>query len=220
MTRRSDKKSRGYFGIGIERPKTEMNIGTMWRSAFCFDAAFMYTIGRRAPKQAGDTTCAWRHVPMHEYSTVADWHAHVPFDCVPVGVEIVDGAQPLEDFVHPERAVYLLGPEDGGLSREAQLACVSIVQIDTRFCLNVASAATVLMYDRNAKRGRGAQSGEHHPVTVEVAGSKPVAVAHGSVAQTVERASEKREVGDSSAPRATNRGTDLAEQGFDPSGAT
>jgi len=28
------KEKRGYFGIGIYLPKTETNLGTLWRSAF------------------------------------------------------------------------------------------------------------------------------------------------------------------------------------------
>ncbi len=178
MTRGSDRVSRGYFGIGVERPKGSDNYGTMLRSAFCFDAAYIYTVGRRFPKQCSDTTQSWRHVPAFEYADVADWAAHIPYDAVPIGVELSDRAKPLETFTHPERAVYILGPEDGSLSREAQLVCRDVVQIDTRFCLNVASAATVLLYDRNMKR-------------------------RGSVAQTVERLSEKQEVEGSSTSRAT-----------------
>lgn len=152
MTRRGDRQpTRGYFGIGVERPKFEANIGTLYRSAICFDASFVFSIGARFPRQASDTTCSWRHVPALRYPTTADWHEHIPYSCEPIGVEIVDRAQPLEDFVHPQRAVYLLGPEDGGLSKVALDACSRVVQIDTRYCLNVASAGTVLLYDRALK---------------------------------------------------------------------
>lgn len=37
----------GYFGIGILQGKTEGNQGTIWRSAFQFGAAFVFTIGAR-----------------------------------------------------------------------------------------------------------------------------------------------------------------------------
>lgn len=154
MTRRAQAKGRGYFALGVERPKHADNIGTLLRSAVCFDAAFLYTVGRRFPKQASDTVRSWRHTPIIEFADVEDWHAHLPFDCVPVGVELVEGARPLESYTHPQRAIYLLGPEDGSLSRAAQDVCREIVQIDTRYCLNLAAAGTVLLYDRCAKAKR------------------------------------------------------------------
>ena len=70
MTRKADRRSRGYFGIGVERPKTPANIGTLWRSATCFDASFIFTIGRRFPEQSSDTTKTWRHIPKMEYRDV------------------------------------------------------------------------------------------------------------------------------------------------------
>lgn len=177
MTKLQSRRSRGYFAIGVERPKNEDNIGTLLRSAVCFDAAFMFTVGRRFPRQASDTLRSWRHTPIMEYDNVADWHAHIPYDCVPVGVEISDRARPLETFVHPERAIYILGPEDGSLSREAQLACAHVVQIETRYCLNLAVAGSVLLYDRHAKRGPVAQRPERLVVSQVVAGSSPVGTA-------------------------------------------
>ena len=147
---------RGYFGIGIERPKMAMNLGTLWRSAVCSDADFIFTIGERFHKQASDTVQSWRHVPCWRFDSVDDWH--IPFGCVPIGVEITDDAVPLETFVHPPRAVYLLGPEDGGLSDAALAQCAQVVKIDTRYCLNVATAGSIVMYDRQTKAYRETRS--------------------------------------------------------------
>lgn len=142
---------RGYFGIGVERSKTEANIGTLWRSAFALGADFIFTIGRRYPKQASDTTQAWRHIPLLEYEDVDDFRKHIPYDCPVVGVEITETAKSLETYTHPQRAIYLLGPEDGSLSKAAQEICLHIIKFDSRVCLNVASAGTIVMYDRNLK---------------------------------------------------------------------
>ena len=153
MTRRTDAANqRGYFGIGIERSKTEANVGTLWRSAYSLGAAFIFTIGRRYPRQASDTTATWRHIPLLEYADAEDFRAHVPYDCQLIGVEIDDRAVPLETFAHPVRAVYVLGPEDGSLSPTILERCQSVVAFDSRYCLNVAAAGTVVMYDRQTKR--------------------------------------------------------------------
>lgn len=151
MTRKSDRRSRGYFGIGIERSKTEANVGTLWRSAFALGASFVFTIGRRYPRQSSDTTESWRHIPLLEYADVDDFRAHIPYDCQVVGVEITPDAKALETFTHPQRAIYLLGPEDGSLSARAAELCQHVVRFDSAYCLNVAVAGTVVMYDRNAK---------------------------------------------------------------------
>lgn len=144
---------RGYFGIGIERSKTELNIGTLWRSAFALGASFIYTIGQRYPRQASDTTQAWKHIPLLEYADLEDFKNHIPYECNIIGVELTEDARSLETFVHPERAIYLLGPEDGSLSKEAIKICQQVVKFNSKYCLNVASAGTVVMYDRQTKMG-------------------------------------------------------------------
>ncbi len=150
-TRKESGRSRGYFGIGIERSKTEANVGTLWRSALCFGAAFIFVIGKRYPRQASDTPKTWRHIPLYEYRDVQDFADHRPLDCQLVGVEITPDAHSLETFSHPQRAVYLLGPEDGSLSAQALALCQSVVKFRSAYCLNVASAGTVVMYDRQTK---------------------------------------------------------------------
>ena len=152
MTRPADRRSRGFFGIGIERSKTEANVGTLWRSAYSLGASFIFTVGRRYPRQSSDTTESWRHIPLLEFASIDDLREHVPYDCQLVGVELTPTAVALETFRHPERAIYLLGPEDGSLSPRAMDACQHMVRFASSFCLNVAAAGTVVMYDRQTKR--------------------------------------------------------------------
>jgi len=159
MTRAESKRSRGYFGIGIERSKSPINVGTLWRSAYCLGAAFIFTIGQRYPRQSSDVPETWRHIPLLEYADVADFAAHRPYDCQVVGVELIDSAVALETYHHPQRAIYLLGPEDGSLSPAALDLCQAVVRFESAFCLNVASAGTVVMYDRQTK-GRRLASGK------------------------------------------------------------
>jgi tRNA G18 (ribose-2'-O)-methylase SpoU len=137
---------RGYFGIGIVAGKSPENIGGLWRSAHAFGASFIFTVGHRYPKQPTDTTKAWRHVPLYEYPTLEAFTGSLPRDCDVIGVEC-PGHRSLASFRHPERAVYLLGAEDVGL-RDAVEVCRSLVEIPTKNCLNVATAGSLVMYDR------------------------------------------------------------------------
>jgi len=143
---------RGYCGIGIYNVKSEVNTGTLWRSAYSLGADFIFTIGRRYKKQSSDTTATYRHLPLWNFTDFEDFRAHIPYDCQLVSVEIVDRAIDLRKFSHPERAIYLLGPEDGSLP-EAIIRCSqSIVKFYSDRCLNVASAGSIILYDRQSKR--------------------------------------------------------------------
>lgn len=142
---------RGYYGIGICNGKTEVNIGTLWRSAAIFGASFIFTIGKRYKKQSSDTMKAWRHIPLYNYETFDEFYKAMPYDCRLIGVELDERAHAINNFIHPERCVYLLGAEDLGLSREALRHCHTIIQLQGDYCLNVAVAGSIVMYDRLIK---------------------------------------------------------------------
>ena len=146
------KNTRGFFGIGIENTKTKANIGTLWRSAYALGAAFIFVIGERYKKQASDTIKAPRYIPMYHYDTFEEFTKNIPDNCEVIGVEIDYSAKDLTIFNHPERAIYLLGAEDLGLTKEAIKRCNRLVQIESETCLNVSVAGSIIMYDRNLKR--------------------------------------------------------------------
>jgi tRNA G18 (ribose-2'-O)-methylase SpoU len=142
---------RGYFGIGIYRPRKEVNLGTLWRSAHAFGASFIFTIGARYQVQASDTTKAHRHVPYFPLLDLGQFFNFIPYGCQLVGVEIVDQARDIKNFVHPERCIYILGPENGSLGKIVLHKCQHVIKIDSRFCLNVSTTGSIVMYDRIIK---------------------------------------------------------------------
>lgn len=143
---------RGYWGFGVYHPKTEVNIGTLWRSAHAFGASFLFTVGRRYKQQSSDVTVAWKHLPLWHFETMEDLKQHLPHSCPLIGVELDERARSLANFCHPERCCYLLGAEDHGLPLVVMDQCHQLIQIPSlEYCLNVASAGTVVMYDRMAK---------------------------------------------------------------------
>ncbi len=146
---------RGYFGVGVYHAKHEVNIGTLWRSAYQMGAAFVFTIGKRYERQAADTTKAWRHLPMMHYQDYDDFLAHLPLACPVVGIEM--GGRSLSGFTHFERCAYLLGAEDHGLPADVLSRCHYIVSLDAvrTPSYNVAVAGSIVMYDRMSKLGNG-----------------------------------------------------------------
>lgn len=141
----------GYFGIGIAHPKFEANMGTLWRTALSLGASFTFQIGAGYRRQSSDTSKSWRHLPHHTYDSIDEFRSAIPYACVPVAVENSAEATPIERYHHPERAVYLLGPEDNGLSPAALAVCRDTIIIPGRFCLNVAVAGSIVLFDRQAK---------------------------------------------------------------------
>lgn len=143
--------SRGFFEIGIFHGKTEVNLGTLWRSAYQLGAAGIFTIGRRYKMQASDTPKTWRHIPLRQYDTIDELVAALPHSCPLIGIEM--GGHSLSKFTHPERACYLLGAEDHGLPDVVIQRCHRLVSLESARTpsFNVAVTGSIVMYDRFIK---------------------------------------------------------------------
>jgi tRNA G18 (ribose-2'-O)-methylase SpoU len=139
---------RGYFGIGVQCCKNQINYGTLYRTAQILGASFLFLIGKRFRQQCSDTTQSWHHIPVHSYDTFDDFYKNLPHDCRLVGIELTDRATPLENFKHPDRACYLLGAEDNGLSSEAIRRCHLLLKMRGDRSMNVAVAGSIVLYHR------------------------------------------------------------------------
>lgn len=148
-------KQKGYFGIGCIGMKTADNYGTLFRTAQIMGADFIFLIGTRFKKQASDTMKSWKHLPLFEYDTFADFNKHRPYDCRLVGVELTESSIPIKDYKHPKQACYLLGAEDNGLTKEAIEACQEIIILPGERSMNVAVAGSIVLYDRVTKHCGG-----------------------------------------------------------------
>ena len=150
MPTRSDGHSkRGFFAIGMEHTKTAANLGTLFRSADLFGAAFIFTVGRRYQRQSSDTMKTPRNMPLFHFTDLNHLYQTLPYDCQLVGIEMLPQARPIEWFVHPVRCVYLLGAEDNGLSKEAVQRSHHLIQLPGRASCNVAVAGSIVMFSRH-----------------------------------------------------------------------
>ena len=140
-----------YFGIGIYACKTNHNLGTLWRSAYCFGASYIFLIGKKFEKQCSDTVNCYKKIPIYEYSDFDDFYSHIPYSSQIVGVEISDNAENICTFKHPPLCNYLLGAEDNGLPPHVINRCHKIVKINTKACLNVSVTGSIILYDRHLK---------------------------------------------------------------------
>ena len=164
---------RGYFGIGIEGVSKPMNLGSLLRTAHAFNASFLFTIAavvNRRQIENADTSSAMANLPLHEYPDLASFQ--LPRGCRLVGVELLPDAIDMPSFRHPPQAAYVLGAERSSLSPALQERCDFVIRIPTRFCVNLAVAGALVMYDRMVCLGRFAER------PVRVGGAGPLSPAH------------------------------------------
>jgi tRNA(Leu) C34 or U34 (ribose-2'-O)-methylase TrmL len=142
-------------------PKNAHNVGGAFRSCAALGVAQLWYTGDRAEAD----WLARGRVPIEErlrsnrartqlVKGEGRFLAQFPRDTVIVGVEVHPTAQPLAWFEHPERAVYVFGPEDGTLPKAIRAACHQIVILPTDDCLNLYAAVTGILLDRRLQRQR------------------------------------------------------------------
>lgn len=163
--------------VVLINPKTPYNVGSVIRACSIYGVPTLRWTGSRittaeARRKAGSHLKGNRpRLPREErlkdYSNV-DWREG-PDDVVtelvstygvtPVAVEKREAAEMLDEFVHPERALYVFGPEDGNVPQGVLAICHRFVCIPTvtkSTPLNLAAAVNVVLYDRHAKEREAA----------------------------------------------------------------
>jgi tRNA(Leu) C34 or U34 (ribose-2'-O)-methylase TrmL len=143
--------------IALIDPKFPHNVGAAVRAASCYGIGQVWFTGTRVQLVGERRHRLPREERMRGYQEVELRHADRVFDAfdpsvVPVAVELRRGSESLIDFVHPDNALYVFGPEDGSLGRSELSLCHRFVVIPTRHCANLSAAVYTVLYDRHAKR--------------------------------------------------------------------
>jgi tRNA(Leu) C34 or U34 (ribose-2'-O)-methylase TrmL len=148
--------------IIMHNPKYPHNVGAAVRACSCFDSDLIIFSGDRVSLEPEGKKGYRlpREERMKGYKHVEIVNDDYPFnrfskDVVPVAVEVRDNSEYLPYFIHPENAVYVFGPEDGSLPQIYLKHCQRFLYIPSPFCLNLAAAIYVVLYDRKAKLMRG-----------------------------------------------------------------
>lgn len=141
----------GYAAIGLYHPKDSKNVGAVLRAAGCYNSSMVAVCGKRYKKASTDTLNTHNKLPL---ILTEDLKSIVPFNCVPVAVELLPEAVNIVEYTHPKNAFYIFGPEDGSLGFSITTWCRDIIYIPTRSCMNLAATVNVVLYDRLAKQSR------------------------------------------------------------------
>lgn len=142
---------RGFAAVGLDNPKTPSNIAGVLRACGCYGVSLCAITGKRYQRHGADTKKQWREMPLLH---VEDLHTVIPYDCVPIAVELSPFAQSIVDFVHPRRAFYIFGAEDNTLGERILSWCHDVIMIPTVSCMNLAACVNVVLYDRMQKQLR------------------------------------------------------------------
>lgn len=142
------------FAVALYNPKFRYNIGAALRACAAFGAGTLSWSGDRCELLVDERLP--REERMKGYKAVELVQTERPFDhfpnLAPVAVEVREKSENLVFFEHPENALYVFGPEDGSLSQSYLCQCHRFVHIPSHFCLNLAAAINVVLYDRRLKR--------------------------------------------------------------------
>lgn len=151
MKKKWNPNDESFFGIGVYQPKTNHNIGTLWRSAYILGASFIFIIDGKYKPQTSDTTKSWSKIPFYRYDSFEHFYGTMPYSTQLVGIEMSHNSQSIRTFAHPPRAAYLLGAEDNGLPETVLEKCHHLIQLPGSSSLNVAVSGSLVIYDRIQK---------------------------------------------------------------------
>lgn len=161
------------LAVALVDPKYDFNVAQAVRIASCYGVPQVWFNGDRVPLVGdGKKVRLPREERMKGYREVQICHGEYffdafPSDVVPVAVELTPSSENLAYFEHPEKALYVFGPEDGGLGKVERMHCQRFVQIPTRHCLNLSMAVGTVLYDRHVKRVLAGLESPHSVVDAE-----------------------------------------------------
>lgn len=158
--------------VVLVEPKHPENVAGALRACAAFDIPRLYVTGERVKpepsrKPAGRIRREFRLTEYQEATELVwcDFPIH-PKKTRIVAVEILPGSVPLTYFelksdgsiMHPEECVYVFGPEDGTLGKAIRTLCTDFVIVPSQYCLNLACAVNIILWDRTFKRQLAGQS--------------------------------------------------------------
>jgi tRNA(Leu) C34 or U34 (ribose-2'-O)-methylase TrmL len=155
--------NKGVATLCLWEPKFPENVGSIIRAAVSFgNVGLIVIFGNRGNstynsfiRHCSDTTKGFDKIPIIKTSKLENLFELIPFNSIPIGIELNENSINLMNFCHPKNAFYIFGAEDGGVPTHVLEKCKHIVQIPSELCLNVAASANIVLYDRVVKAAKG-----------------------------------------------------------------
>lgn len=145
-------------GVVLINPKYLHNVGAAIRACSCFGVKYLQWTGDRVNPQEyeriprEERMKGYKSVEFRNYDRVFEVKPLSVDGVVPVCVEVQENSEPLTTFEHPKNAVYIFGPEDGGVPQVIRRLCHRFVHIPAHHCLNLSAAVNVVLAHRLMSR--------------------------------------------------------------------
>jgi len=140
---------RSGLHVAIQNWEHDFNIGSIVRTANAFNVEAVHILGRRRWNRRGAMVTD-RYLTVEHHADVDGFLAAMTAaGIVPVGVDNLPGAVPLETSELPRRCCLVFGSEGPGLTDELVAGCdrlVAITQYGSTRSLNAGAAAAIAMY--------------------------------------------------------------------------
>lgn len=133
--------------IAVENLERDFNMGTIVRNANAFNVGKIHIVGRKQWNKRG-AMMTDKYMNLAYHATVADFQASVA-DRAIIGIDNIEGSQPLHETELPENAVLVFGSEGDGLSGDMVAICerlIAIEQFGSTRSVNVGVASGIAMY--------------------------------------------------------------------------
>lgn len=147
--------------IVLYEPKYEINLGSVYRLGGCFGVDGIVACNDGYAKKikesdlSADTAKCRRTIPLERTGDILQWlKQNRTKDERIVVVEKLEGQATMPLFCHPENAIYVFGGESRTVPKEIIEYADYAVSIDMAkpvYCLNLAMAVAITLYDRSAK---------------------------------------------------------------------
>jgi tRNA(Leu) C34 or U34 (ribose-2'-O)-methylase TrmL len=155
-------QERTGYSIVLDRPKSAENVGAVLRSAVAFGASCVVLVGARYGKRARtDTVNAAKKLEIVEVDDFGDLEARFEDTSIVVVERGLRSSTGLSGFHHPLGGAYVFGPEDGAVDLNALVVHFPFMAVHIEGAsglvapelgsLNLATAASIVMYDRISK---------------------------------------------------------------------
>lgn len=143
--------------IGLCNPKSPENVGSILRAAGNYRVDGVFYTGNRYPRAlernpvtSNVSRKVSEHIPVTGVTSLIE---AVPAGMQVVCVEFAENAISLPEYQHPQKALYIFGPEDGTIDQVIIDKADAVVYVPTVGCMNLAASVNVVLYDRLAKSG-------------------------------------------------------------------
>ncbi len=134
--------------IALDNVERDYNMGTIVRSANAFGVRHVHVVGRKQWNKRG-AMMTDKYLHIHYYATTNEFIAAMR-DKTLIAVDIITGAQPIEQVTMPDNTVLLFGAEGPGIRPELLVAAKAVAEISQQGStrsLNVGVAAGIAMYE-------------------------------------------------------------------------